>query len=288
MSSNIIKENELIYLILDDRRKWLIQVKPGKDFHTHKGIIEFDEIIGKSYGSVVFSKPFDTQGYKFYILKPLPSDYVLHMGRKTQIIYPEDAGLILIYSGIGPGSKVIEAGCGSGALSCILGNYVKPNGHVYSYDIREKSLKRAQINILQANLEKFVSIQYGNIIEDNLELSEVDSVVLDMAEPWKAIEKVRNYLKLSGTLVSFSPTIEQVKKTTRSLRKNEFFEINTYELIKRTYQVKKNATRPQTRMIGHSGYLTFARKIMDIPNPYRERKPKKNEFIDFEGMPLRG
>ncbi|MFX1590886.1 MAG: tRNA (adenine-N1)-methyltransferase [Promethearchaeota archaeon] len=288
MTTNIIKEYDLIYLILDERRKWLIQVKRGEEFHTHKGIINFNDIIGKPYGSVIFSKPFETQGYKFYILKPLPSDYIIHMTRKTQIIYPEDAGLILIYSGIGPGSKVIEAGCGSGALTCILGNYVKPNGHIYSYDIREKSLKIAKKNVLKAKLEKLISIEYKNIIEDDLDLQEIDSIILDMAEPWKAIEKVRTYLKLSGTLVSFSPTIEQVKKTTFALRSNEFFEINTYELLKRTYQVKENATRPQVRMIGHSGYLTFARKIKDQLNLYRQKKPHKEEFIDIKDMPLRG
>ncbi|MFX1356218.1 MAG: tRNA (adenine-N1)-methyltransferase [Promethearchaeota archaeon] len=288
MTTNIIKEYDLIYLILDERRKWLIQVKRGEEFHTHKGIINFNDIIGKPYGSVIFSKPFETQGYKFYILKPLPSDYIIHMTRKTQIIYPEDAGLILIYSGIGPGSKVIEAGCGSGALTCILGNYVKPNGHIYSYDIREKSLKIAKKNVLKAKLEKIVSIEYKNIIEDDLDLQEIDSIILDMAEPWKAIDKVRTYLKLSGTLVSFSPTIEQVKKTTFALRSNEFFEINTYELLKRTYQVKENATRPQVRMIGHSGYLTFARKIKDQLNLYRQKKPHKEEFIDIKDMPLRG
>lgn len=288
MKTNIIKEYDLIYLILDERRKWLVQAKYGEEFHTHKGIIKFDDVIGKPYGSVVFSKPFETQGYKFYILKPLPSDYILHMTRKTQIIYPEDAGLILIYSGIGPGSQVIEAGCGSGALTCILGNYVKPNGHIYSYDIRDKSLKIAMKNILKAKLEEIVSIQRKNIIEDNLDLQDIDSVVLDIAEPWKAIEKIKQYLKLSGTFVSFSPTIEQVKKTTLSLKNNEFFEINTYELLKRTYQVKENATRPQVRMIGHSGYLTFARKIKDEINPYRQKKPNKEEFIDFDNMPLRG
>jgi tRNA (adenine57-N1/adenine58-N1)-methyltransferase len=92
---------------------------------------------------------------------------------------------------------------------------------------------------------------------------------------------------LSGTLVSFSPTIEQVKKTTESLRRNDFFEVNTYELIKRKIQVKENATRPEIRMIGHTGYLTFGRKIRNLKNPYREKKPKTNEFIDLEGMPLR-
>ena len=288
MDAGKIKENDLVFLVLDERRRWLVNVKKGDSFHTHRGIIEFDDIIEKSFGSCVFSKPYESQGYKFFVLKPLPSDYILHMGRKTQIIYPEDAGLILIYSGIGPGSVVIEAGCGSGALTCILGNSVRPKGHIYSYDINEKFLARAKKNVARANLEGVVTIQYGNIIENDFKHKNVDSVVLDMAQPWKAIEKVKEYLKLSGILVSFSPTIEQVKKTTFAMRNNDFFEINSYELLKRKIQVKKSATRPEVRMIGHSGYLTFGRKIKDIENPYQARKPKKKEIVDLNGMPLRG
>ncbi|TFG21036.1 MAG: tRNA (adenine-N1)-methyltransferase [Promethearchaeota archaeon] len=287
MDAGIIKENDLIFLVLDERRRWLVEVKAGDSFHTHRGIIEFDDLIGKPFGTCVFSKPYETQGYKFYILKPLASDYILFMSRKTQIVYPEDAGLILIYSGIGPGSTVIEAGCGSGALTCILGNFVRPNGHIYSYDIREKSLKRARINIEKANLNEIVSIQYGDIILDEFNYRNVDAVVLDMAQPWKAVEKVKGYLKLSGILVSFSPTIEQVKKTTFAMRENNFFEINSYELLKRRIQVKESATRPEVRMIGHSGYLTFGRKVENIENPYQEKKPEKEEFINLDGMPLK-
>lgn len=287
MSSEIIKENDLIFLILDDRRRWLVQVRHGESFHSHKGIIEFDDIIGKNYGSVVFSKPLETQGYKFFVLKPLPSDYILHMARKTQIIYPEDAGMILIYSGIGPGSVVIEAGSGSGALTCILASYVRPNGHIYSYDIREKSLKRAKANVLKAKLGDIVSINYGDLINEDFKHENVDAIILDLATPWDAIERIKKYLKLGGTLISFSPTIEQVKKTVLIMKKNDFIEINTYELLKRRIQVKENATRPEVRMIGHTGYITFGRKIKNIKNPYRGKKPKNREFINLNGMPLR-
>ena len=288
MDEDLIQDNDLIFLILDERRRWLMEVKPGGTFHTHRGIIEFNDIIGKRFGTCVFSRPFESAGYKFFVLKPLPSDYILHMARKTQIIYPEDAGLILIYSGIGPGSMVIEAGSGSGALSCILGNYVRPNGHVYSYDIREKSLTRAKKNVAKANLEDYVTIRFGNILEDDINHENIDAVVLDMPTPWLAITKVKNYLKLSGSIVSFSPTIEQVKKTVTAMKKNDFVEINTYELIKRKIQVKENATRPEVRMIGHTGYLTFGKKIKNMKNPYREKKPKAKETIIMNGMPLRG
>jgi tRNA (adenine57-N1/adenine58-N1)-methyltransferase len=287
MDAEIIKKNDLIFLVFDNRRRWLLQAKPGNSFHSDKGFIDYDDIIGKPYGSCVFSKPYESKGYKFFVLKPLPSDYVVHMSRKTQIIYPEDAGLILIYSGIGPGSHVLEAGCGSGALSCILGNFVQPNGHVYSYDISEKSLKQAKKNVIKAALEGVITIQKGDILNDDLNHQNIDSIVLDMPQPWEAIEKVKHYLKLSGTLVSFSPTIEQIKKTTLVLREQGFFEINTYELIKRKMQVKENATRPEVRMIGHTGYITFGRKIQNVKNPYRGKKPEKEEIIDLDGMPLR-
>ena len=287
MSDIVVQDNDLVFLILDERRRWLVQVEKGKEFHSHRGIIKFDDIIGKSFGTVVFSHPHETQGYKFYVLKPLPSDYVIYMGRKTQIIYPEDAGLIIMYSGIKPGSKVIEAGCGSGALTCILGTYVQPNGHIYSYNIREKSLRTAVRNITRANLQEYISIKYGDILVDELDHENIDSVILDMPQPWEAISKVKKYLKLSGTLVSFSPTIEQVKKTTFALQRNDFTEIYTYELIKRTLQVKENATRPQVRMIGHTGYITLGRKILEIKNPYRERKPKNFEKVSLDGMPLK-
>ncbi|MFO8018448.1 MAG: tRNA (adenine-N1)-methyltransferase [Promethearchaeia archaeon] len=287
-SDHVIKKNSIVFLILDNRRRWIVKVKPGENFQTHRGYIEFDDIIGKPYGSVVFSRPRDTQGYKFYVLRPLISDYVQHIRRKTQIIYPEDAGLILMYSGIGPGSKVLEAGCGSGALTCILGAYVGSHGHIYSYDVRHKSLQQAKHNVKKVGLDEVVSIQEGDIIEDDFEFQNIDSVVLDLAQPWKAIKKVKKYLKLSGTVVSFSPTIEQVKKTYFAFKKQGFFEINACELLKRDLQIKENATRPNGRMIGHTGYLIFARKIADQENPYRGIKPEKPEKVSFEGMPLGG
>ena len=287
MNQKIVSDLDYIFLVFDERRRWLLQVKHGGEFHSHRGIINYDDIIGKPYGGIVFSKPYETQGYKFYVLEPLASDYILYMKRKTQIIYPEDAGLIIMYGGIKPGTKIIEAGCGSGALTCILGNIIRPDGHVFSYDIEEQNIKLARKNIERTKLTDYVSINYGDIVSENLNHSNIDVIILDMPQPWEAIERIKNYLKLSGIFVSFSPTIEQVKKTHFTLRKNEFIEINTYELLKRTMQVKKNATRPQVRMIGHTGYITFARKIKDIPNPYRERKPKKDEIFRLNGMPLR-
>lgn len=284
---NIIQDNDFIFLILDERRRWLVQAKKGEEFHTHRGIIEFDDLIGRLYGSCVFSHPYDEQGYKFYALKPLPAEFSKFMSRKTQIIYPKDAGIILLYAGINPGSKVVEIGSGSGALTCILGHYVKPNGYIYSYDIREKSLKQAQNNVKNAGLEDIVSVQFGNIFKDDIHHEDIDVIVLDMPTPWSTIKIIKSFLKLSGSVVSFSPTIEQAKKTTFALEKQGFFEIKTVELLMRSMQIKRNATRPNTRMVGHSGYLTFGRLVEQKENPFRSIKPKKKRFVNMEGMPLR-
>lgn len=287
LKETIIQEGDTVFLILDERRRWLVEAKKDRQFHTHMGIIEFNDIIGKPYGSCIFSRPYEEQGYRFYVLKPLPSDYILHMGRSTQIIYPKDAGLILLYSGIGPGSKVIEIGSGSGALTCILGYYVKPNGHVYSYDIRKRSLKQAKKNVKKANLTDFITVKHGNVFEGDVQHNNMDAVVLDMPTPWETIEIIAEFLKLSGSVISFSPTIEQAKKTTFALEGNNFSEIKTVELLERTIQIKKNATRPNTRMVGHSGYLTFGRKTEQKDNIYRNLKPKEKVYVSLEGMPLR-
>ena len=127
----------------------------------------------------------------------------------------------------------------------------------------------------------------GNIIEDSLNHKNLDAIVLDMAQPWRAIEKVKDYLKLSGVIASFSPSIEQVKETTTAMKNNGFFEIKSYELLKRKIQVKNRATHPEVRMIGHSGYLTFARKVKTEKNPYRSKKPAKDDKVSMNGMPLR-
>ncbi len=287
-TSKLISPGEYIYLIFDHKRRWLLKVEPDNSFHTDRGIIEFNDIIGKRWGCCVFSRPLETQGYKFFVLKPTPSDYALHIVRKTQIIYPKDAGLILLYGDIKPGSIIIEAGCGSGALGVILANYVKPNGHVFSYDISEKSLKQARRNLELTGLKDYITIAYGDITKNKLNHSNIDTIILDLATPWEAIPLIREYLKDSGIVVSFSPTIEQVKKTYFSLKRNDFFEVSTHELLKREMQIKENATRPHVRMIGHSGYITVGRKINNIPNPYRSRKPKEKEIIDMSDMPLRG
>jgi len=274
--TNSIQDQDLIYIVFDNKkRKWLRKVEAGKQFHTDRGYLNYDEIIGREFGSIVLSKPY---GHKFFIFKPLPSDIVVNMTRASQIIYPEDIGLILIYTGIGPGSLVVEAGTGSGSLTGILGKYVQPDGHIYSYDIRDEAIRQAKKNMKKLAVEEFVTITKGDLLTD-VKHEDIDVVVLDLATPWIMMEKVHGFLKNSGVVCSFSPVIEQVIKTDEALRTSNFHDIKTYELLKREIRVKFNATRPNSRMVGHTGYITFARKVDPYVEPCHVEKCKGQEEI---------
>jgi tRNA (adenine57-N1/adenine58-N1)-methyltransferase len=255
----IINEGDEVYLFLDARRTYKIKIEKDKKFHTHKGFIELGELIGQHFGDTVTS----SLGISFYVLKPLIRDRVLKTDRHTQVLYPKDIGYILFQLGIGPGSEVMEAGTGSGALTLALANIVRPDGKIYSYDINEKHQKTAKKNLERCGLSQFVDFNILDITE-GIPVFDLDAIILDMATPWAAIPHVWDALTGSGVFLSFSPTIEQVQKTTENLNSYPFIEIVTVELILREITVAPNKTRPKTKMIGHSGYLTSARKVKTL------------------------
>ncbi|MEM3699646.1 MAG: tRNA (adenine-N1)-methyltransferase [Candidatus Bathyarchaeia archaeon] len=259
MSNQKITEGDYILLYLSQRKTYLVKAESGKSFHTHKGFIKFDDLIGKEYGSTVLSN----LGYEFKVLKPVLRDFIIKSLRKTQITYPKDIALIIMFSGIGPGSHVVEAGTGTGALTTALAHYVKPEGKVYSYEIREEFQRTAEKNLRRAGLIDFVELKNKDITI-GIDESDVDAVVLDLATPWLVIPHTYNALKPCGTIVSFSPTIDQVIKTVEALKENGFVDVETVECLMRGMQVERGKTRPQTLMTGHTGYITFARKIIKL------------------------
>jgi tRNA (adenine57-N1/adenine58-N1)-methyltransferase len=252
---SIIREGSDVLLFLDTKRSFLIKIQKGEKLHTHKGFIQTEDLLGKKYGEKVLS----SLSVEFVALKPTIYDYIKKARRSTQIIYPKDIALIITYSNIGPGSRVVEAGTGSGALTCALAHYIKPNGRVYSYELRKDFLPRAQKNLKKAQILEYVELKNEDITQGIAE-SEGDAIILDLATPWLVIQKAYTALRGSGCIVSFSPTIEQVVKTVTALEKNEFIGIETIECILRKMKVKEGATRPETLMRGHSGYITYARK----------------------------
>lgn len=254
---NTIQEGDDILLYLDDKRTYLVKVGKDISFHTHKGHLSLGELIGKPFGSSITSNT----SAKFYALKPLVRDYVLKGKRRTQILYPKDMGLILILTGIGPGSRVVEAGTGSGALTMVLANAVRPNGKVFSYEIREEFLKEADTSLKRAGCSEYIELKLKDVTE-GIDEEEVDTVVLDLAIPWLVIPHASKALKGGGVLLSFSPTIEQVMKTVTAIEEQPFTEIETVEMILRRMNVGDNRTRPDTLMVGHTGYITTARRII--------------------------
>jgi len=182
-------------------------------------------------------------------------------GRNTQIVYPKDAALIVMFSGIGPGSRVFESGTGTGALTSALAHYVGSTGKVYTYELRPEFQKNAAKNIQRAKLDGNVEMKSGDVTM-GIEERDLDAAILDLAVPWLVVPHAYEALKPSGVLVSFSPTIDQVVRTTEALREYGFVFIETIECLMRTMQVERGKTRPNTMMTGHTGYITHARKII--------------------------
>jgi tRNA (adenine57-N1/adenine58-N1)-methyltransferase len=233
----------------------MVKAESGKSFHTHKGYLRFDELIGREYGSTLIS----SLGFELVALKPLLRDYVMKSARQTQITYPKDIALIVMFSGIGPGSHVVEAGTGTGALTMALAFYVRPKGKVYSYEIREEFLDIAKKNLKRAGLEDIVELKNKDITLGTDE-TDVDAVILDLATPWLVVPHVHEALKPSGTIVSFSPTIDQIVNTSEALNEQGFVDVETIECLMRGMQVERGKTRPQTLMTAHTGYIIFGRR----------------------------
>ncbi|MEM3382095.1 MAG: tRNA (adenine-N1)-methyltransferase [Candidatus Bathyarchaeia archaeon] len=246
---------DTVLLYLDRKRRWLVKVSEGKQFHTHRGFIELEKVVGKSFGDSVTT----SSGDKLYVLKPTLVDFLNFFERPTQVLYPKDLGLLLLKLDLEPGKRVIEAGTGSGVATAAIANAVKPGGHVYSYDVNLDFLNKARQNLSRLNLLKYVTLKHSDA-RDGFDEIDVDAVFLDLGDPWNVVSKAYLKLKGGGTLASFSPTMNQVEKTVSMMKKEGFIDIETCELLLRHMQVEEGRFRPETRMVAHTGYLTFARK----------------------------
>jgi tRNA (adenine57-N1/adenine58-N1)-methyltransferase len=265
LANQKISEGDYVLIYLDARRTYMIKMEAGKTFHTHKGYLKLDELIGKEYSEPIKS----SLGIYFTTLKPALTDYIMKSSRNTQITYPKDAALIVMFSGIGPGSRVVESGTGTGALTTALAHYVGPTGKVYTYELRSEFQKNAAKNLQRSKLIDHVEMKSGDVTL-GIEEKDVDAVILDLATPWLVVPHAYEALKSSGIIVSFSPTIDQVVKTTEALKDNSFVFIETIECMMRAMQVERGKTRPQTLMTGHTGYITHARKVLKPPQKPEE------------------
>jgi len=255
MDNTAIHEGDYVLFILNERKNFLVKVNRNERFHTHKGYIDLNDVIGKEYGSLVKT----SKNIEFVLAKPTIADFIKKIQRKTQIIYQKDAAYILFIANVVSGKNVVEIGTGSGALTAALAYYVKPTGHVYTYDINLDFLELAKRNIEKIGLSEYVTFKNKNPIE-GIDEKDMDATIIDIGNPWDVIKPAFNSLKNSGILVCFCPTINQVEKICSVLKENSFRDIHGIELIEREYQVEAGKIRPRTLMIGHTGYIVYGRK----------------------------
>ncbi|MDT7783436.1 MAG: tRNA (adenine57-N1/adenine58-N1)-methyltransferase catalytic subunit [Pseudonocardiales bacterium] len=253
-------------------RHYTVVLEPGKEYHTHRGAIPHDLLLGQPEGSVVQS----VGGTNFLALRPLLPDYVLSMPRGAQVIYPKDAAQICMYGDIFPGARVLEAGAGSGALSCSLLRAVGEKGSVQSYEVRDDHAVHAIRNV-----ETFFGERPGNwsITVDDVKnhKGEVDRVILDMLSPWEVLPTIAENLIPGGVLVVYVATTTQLSVVTEALREQTCWtEPHAWETLVRPWHVVGLAVRPEHRMIAHTAFLLTTRKLADgVTAPRPQRRPSK-------------
>lgn len=256
---NPFQEGDTV-ILLDPKgdKEFCYRLRKGGSVNLHKGKILFDDILGKSDGAIVRT----SKGDPFVVYRPTLRQFIMHMKRDTQIIYPKDIAFIVLYADVFPGARVLEAGIGSGALTLGLLRAVGEKGKVISYEVREEFVKRALKNIRQflgpevPNLTVKLQDIYQGIDEEGL-----DRLLLDVPEPWRVIQHAARALRPGGIFLSYLPTIIQVKTLVDTLREHPAFtSVETMEILVRNWNIEGLSVRPYHRMVGHTGFLTLARR----------------------------
>jgi tRNA (adenine57-N1/adenine58-N1)-methyltransferase len=261
-SSSITRDGDLAQLVGLRHKHFIITLQEGAKFETHRGILQHDDLIGKPWGTQVFSH----MGSPFFLLQPSLADLLIDLPRTTQILYPKDIGFILVTMGVGPGQKVMEAGTGSGSMTTALAYAVGPEGHVISYEIKQDVQNLARKNLTRFGLDLRVDFKLRDIAH-GFDETEVDSFFLDVPNPYDYIEQVRSALKPGGFLCCLIPTFNQVEKTLLALRQNGFAFVEVCELLLRYYKPEPSRIRPTDRMVAHTGFLVFGRRIEPTEDP---------------------
>lgn len=254
--TNQIQEGDLVLLWFEDEVTYLVEVVRGRKFSIHRGRpIELESWIGLEYGSKI-----QCEHASAHLLRPSTEDLMMKASRESGVIYPKDAGLILLRAGIHAGSKILEVGTGSGALTLILATAVAPTGKVFTFDRREDFMELAKKNLRRARLLDFVSFNQRQAGEPFPE-KDFDAVILDIPTPWEEVGTVREALRGGGTLVSLNPTYNQIEQMAEALRQAGFIRIESCEILLRPILARLGKTRPVQRMVSHTEFLVFATKV---------------------------
>jgi tRNA (adenine57-N1/adenine58-N1)-methyltransferase len=255
-----LQENEPVVFLDRKDREYLFRLDRGRPVAIRGGKISVDEIIGHDEGSVVRS----SVNEPFLVFRPSMPQLVPNLPRSAQVIYPKDIGSILVWADLFPGARVVEAGVGAGALSMALLRTLGDDGQLISYEIRADFVELAQKNVARFfGAAPNWTVKIGDVAA-RLEEREIDRVILDLPEPWHVIEPAWKALRPGGILLSYLPTVLQVKSFVDGLRTDKRFAcIETTETLMRFWHVKGMSVRPQHRMVAHTGFLTSARRLAD-------------------------
>ncbi len=254
--NNLATEGQVALLIGSRGKRFMVLLRAGGALHTHEGVICHDQILGYPWGRHVRTQ----LGRPFLVLEPSTHDLILHVRRQSQIIYPKEAGYILLKMSIHPGVRVVEAGSGSGGLTIAVARAVGPHGRVYSYESRPDMQQNAIRNVTQLGLHERVDFKLRDIA-GGFDESDVDALFLDVRTPWEYLEPARRALKPGGFFGSLVPTTNQVSQLIAGLEAHHFFDVEVEEILLRAYKPVADRLRPADTMIGHTGYVIFARWI---------------------------
>jgi tRNA (adenine57-N1/adenine58-N1)-methyltransferase len=244
-------------LLFDNKgRRYLVTLKEGGEFHTHRGPVLHADLLGREEGVTVRS----TSGARYQAVRPTLSDFVLKMPRGAQVIYPKDLGPILMLADVFPGARVLESGVGSGALSMTM---LRAGADVVGYEIRPDFAARATANVTAFLGEEILS-RYRVEVRDvyaGIEETGLDRVVLDLPEPWQVVKHAERALAPGGVLVAYTPTIVQAAQLRETLATSAFGLAGTIEVLVRSWHIEGQSVRPDHRMVAHTGFLTSARLL---------------------------
>lgn len=254
---NAFRPGDLVLLTSQKGKTWLVRAGFGS-FSSHLGNVDLQDVVGREEGEYLETN----QGAKVFLFRPSLGDYVHKLKRRTQVIYPKDIGAFLVYGDIRPGDVVLESGVGSGALTLALLRAVGPSGRVISVEIRPEfaQLARKNIEVFFGRSPEHHILVVGDVTALPLTIP-VDRVVLDLPEPWNAVEAVSMCLRTGGLLISLSPQVGQVQMICQELKRCGYANVTTFELLKRNWKIDPRRARPEDRMIGHTGFITVAKKI---------------------------
>ncbi len=252
-----LRAGEPVLLVDAKGRRYLITLRSGASFHTHVGIVDHDRLIGTPEGSTVLG----STGRRFLVVRPTLADAVLKMPRGAQVIYPKDLGAILMEADIAPGSRVLEAGVGSGALSMTL---LRAGAEVVGYELRNEFAERAVANVTDLlGVGPSYRVEVRDVYQ-GIDERQLDRILLDLPEPWRVLGHAQAAMRPGGILCAYLPSVNQTAQLREALDRSGsgFGLASTVEMLRRTWHVEPRSVRPDHRMVGHTGFLTTARRLL--------------------------